>query len=281
VKDVPPSAGLAELALALGYSYLSVEEAVEELRRVGGSLQLRQAADELAAVGDIEPDGLARARRLIEAALPSEPDHLVALYESDGFLAASVGRFLSEGLHKGERVEVIATPEHRDTFEAVLRSEGHDVAARRRAGRYVEHDAATTLAGLVVDGAFDTDGFERDIAGAIVEATVGGRGLRLYGEMVALLAEEGQLLVALELEDRWNDLLARTPIPLFCGYPMRAFDSEEADAHFHAVCGRHSAVTTESYAHLVGDEQPGRGAVLLGAHEPGGSSARVVGGRGA
>jgi hypothetical protein len=281
LKDLPPSAGLAELALALGYSYLSLEEAVEELRRVGGSTQLQRAADDLTILDDVEPDGLARAQRLIAAAIPSPADHLVAFYENDGFLATSVGAFLSEGLRRGERVEVIATPEHRQGFEAALRATGHDVARCRRAGIYVEHDAASTLAGLVVDGALDIDRFDREIGASVAEATVGGRGLRIYGEMVALLSEAGQLVAALELEDRWNQLLARFPIPLFCGYPMRMFDSEEADAHFHDVCGRHSAVTTESYAHLVGDGQGDEGAVLLGAHEPGGSGARAAGGAGA
>jgi|SRR6185437_3922274 len=56
--------------------------------------------------------------------------------------------------------------------------------------------------------------------------------------MVALLWDAGQVALALELEALWNDLPARLPFALLCGYPaglLAADDDREAAAVQH-VC---------------------------------------------
>ena len=198
------------------------------------------------------------------------PDHLVTFYEDGAFLASSVSAFLLEGLRAGETVIVVAAPEHRAAFAAALEAAGHDAERSRRSGRYRELDAAETLAKLVPHGQLTAEGFEREV-GRLVETTAAAaQGLRIYGEMVALLWQAGALDLALELEDRWNALLERVPVPLLCGYPLSAFDTAETTARFHDVCGRHSIVTTDSYASLGRPGDATSGVVMLGAREPGG-----------
>jgi hypothetical protein len=201
---------------------------------------------------------------------PVRPDHLVTFYESSSFLAASVRRFFLEGLTRGETILVVATSAHRDAFAAALEDAGHDVARSRREGRYVELDAPATLAELVVDGQLTSARFERVVARRVAELAAKSEGVRVFGEMVALLWEANELSLALELEDRWNALLEQTPLPLLCGYPLSAFDTPETTARFHDVCGRHSRVTTDSYAALDDSGIAVDGVVLLGASEPGG-----------
>lgn len=201
------------------------------------------------------------------------PDHVVTFYEHTGYLAASVRPFLLEGLQRGETVLVVATPEHREAFAEALTTSGHDLEHRRRTGRYVELDAATTLAELVPDEQLAAARFEEQIARPVTAMARRRPGLRVYGEMVALLWQRGQLALALELEDRWNALLEQDPFPLFCGYPLAAFDTPETTARFHDVCARHSRVTTDSYSSLVDTPAATGGVVMLAAGEPGGSSA--------
>lgn len=202
--------------------------------------------------------------------IPVPPDHLVTFYESSAFLAASVRRFLLEGLTRGETIVIVATPAHRDAFAAALDDAGHDVARSRREGRYIELDAATTLAELVVDGQLTGARFDRVVTRLVTDMAAAGNGLRVFGEMVALLWEAGELNLALELEDRWNALIEHVAFPLLCGYPLSAFDTLETTARFHDVCGRHSRVTTDSYASLDDSGIAVDGVVLLGAREPGG-----------
>ena len=200
------------------------------------------------------------------------PDHLVTFYEHAGYLAASVRPFLLEGLRRGETVLVVATPEHREAFARALADRGHDVACSRRAGRYVELDAATTLAELVADDQLPAARFEERITRPLTALAHTPPGLRVYGEMVALLWQRGQLGLALELEDRWNALLEGAAFPLFCGYPLTAFDTPEANARFHDVCARHSRVTTDSYSTLAEPAAATGGVVMLTAGEPGGNA---------
>jgi hypothetical protein len=265
-----PADGLAELAVALGYSYLSIEESVAELRRAGGLRELEVAQESLGSLERTDPRGVERARRLLAAALPSRPDHVVAFYEDEAFLAVTVADFLHEGLRRGEAVLVIATPEHRAGFEAALTAGGVDVARSLEDGSYLAVDAAERLATLVVDGVLDVDLLRRDVWAWLGQVTAAGRGARIYGEMVALLWEAGELRVALELEEQWEELTARIAVPVLCGYPMRGFDTAETTALFHAVCERHTGVTTESYAQLGGPQPNGRGAVVLEREQPGG-----------
>ncbi|MFO7777400.1 MAG: MEDS domain-containing protein [Nitriliruptoraceae bacterium] len=201
---------------------------------------------------------------------PAHPDHLVTFYESSSFLARSARRFLLAGLDRGETIIVVATPAHRDAFAAALEEAGHDLARSRREGRYLERDAAATLAELVVDGRLCRARFDRVISRFVAEVAATSGGLRVFGEMVALLWEAGDLNLALELEDHWNTLIEQVPLPLLCAYPLSGFDSRETTARFHDVCGRHSRVTTDSYATLDDTGIAMDGVVLLGAREPGG-----------
>jgi len=46
-----------------------------------------------------------------------------------------------------------------------------------------------------------------------------------FGEMVALLCQDGLFDAAVELEGLWNELAARFRFHLFCAYPSRLFAS--------------------------------------------------------
>ena len=62
-------------------------------------------------------------RELLQRAEPKE--HVVHLYGSDDQLLTShASRFLAEGLKRGERLLVIATPEHADALISRLGDEG-------------------------------------------------------------------------------------------------------------------------------------------------------------
>jgi hypothetical protein len=275
--ELPPSTGLAEYAVALGYTYLSVEESVAELQRAGGLRDLERARACLSAIEPTDPRGVERARRLLDAAVPRRPEHVVAFYEDEGFLGWSVTDFLLDGLQRGETAYIIATAEHHEAFVAGLAAAGIDVARRRREGRYIELDAAERLASLRSDGALDTAAVRRQVGDWLARAAAEGRRIRVYGEMVASLWEAGDLALALKLEELWEELHAAVGMPVLCGYPMRGFDTPETTALFHTVCDRHTGVTTESYAQLGSTDPDRRGAaVVLERDGPGGRPAERI-----
>ena len=145
--------------------------------------------------------------------------HVVQFYGHDKELAERVPDYL-RGALDGEGVAiVIATPEHLSEFEARLAQAGADLAAARADGRYVTLDARETLREILADGAtLDGAAFERVVGSLIRQATAAGRPVRAYGEMVALLWDDGLVNAAAQLEELWDEFSRAQPFSLFRGY---------------------------------------------------------------
>lgn len=195
-----------------------------------------------------------------------EPAHLVQFYADDEYLLDSIHTFVSMGLSAGESCVVIATPEHCEGIEARLEAGGLDLSAARARGTYIALDAAKTLARFMIAGAPEPGRFAEVVGGIIAQAARGGRHVRAFGEMVALLWAEGNAAAAIHLEELWNDLsdAAPTPFTLCCGYPMQGFASEANGAPFADICARHShVIPAEGYTALAGPDERLRAITLL------------------
>lgn len=192
---------------------------------------------------------------MLDQLLSSQPgDHLIEVYERDEFLATTVRDFVAPGLHRREPVVVVATPEHRAAFDAALRNDRVDVDGARAAGLYIELDARDLLAGFMRDGMPDRDLFMAS-AGELVAGLVPLGPVRAYGEMVALLWDDGYPAASIALEDLWNDLAQVQPFTLLCAYPAACFASAAATAQFRRVCDQHSAVIpSERYSRATGPD---------------------------
>ena len=167
--------------------------------------------------------------------------HVVQFYEAEDRLAVAVAAFLAQGLRGGEAVALVATPAHRAGFLAELESLGVDTRVASRCGQLVTLDAAATLARFMDDAGPDAAAFDREIGGLVgglAESPFGPR-VRVYGEMVAVLCEQGRYAAAARLEELWNGLLDQRHFRLFCAYPMGLFDSHDKEAAFRDVCARH------------------------------------------
>jgi hypothetical protein len=157
--------------------------------------------------------------------------HFVELYDADGSaLACNIGRYLLEGLHRGEGLLVIAGREHAAAFRAEFDRLGGDSAAAERNGRLVILDAQQTLDRFMVNDRPDAELFRATATAALRSVRRAGGGLRAYGEMVGILWEAGNTEAAVELEGFWNRLLAETEVDLYCAYPIDVFGSD-----FHAA----------------------------------------------
>jgi hypothetical protein len=174
--------------------------------------------------------------------------HLVQFYETDAFLAESVKDFVLAGLERGESALIVATKEHRMAIDELIEASDLDVQTLRNEGRYVLLDAAETLSRFMVDGEPEPALFSAAVGSLVAHAAENGDGVRIFGEMVALLWDEGNVAAALRLEELWNELAQAHPFSLLCGYPMSGF----GDAHpFKEVCALHTRVIpTESFTAL-------------------------------
>ena len=105
----------------------------------------------------------------------------------------------------------------------------------------------------MVGGSPDGARFAEAIGGFIGAGAANGRQVRVYGEMVALLWEAGNVTGAIELETLWNGLGAEVPFSLFCSYPAHLMSGTDAADAFARVCHLHTDVVAGA-SRAVGSE---------------------------
>lgn len=170
-------------------------------------------------------------------------DHVVQFYAADDELAVAVGGYLAKGIRSGDGVLVVATAAHRRAFADALARVGLDPAREPDGGRLRMEDAAELLDRLLVGDVLDHERFNSVASGLILRSARGGRPVRVYAEMVAVLWDAGRVALAIELEALWNGLGARLPFSLVCAYPSHLMTGQETAAAVREVCLLHSAVS--------------------------------------
>lgn len=181
--------------------------------------------------------------------------HVVQFYEADNSLLDDVSRFIGTALGAGDSAIVIATEPHRLEIHRRLRARGFDPAQTIEQGRYIAVDAAETLAKFMRRGRPNAKLFEQVVGSLMDHARLSAEGpasrVVAFGEMVALLWEEGRQQAAIQLEHLWNELAKTHALSLRCAYPIRRFDRSEHGDAFLKICEAHSAVVpTETYTAL-------------------------------
>ncbi|HLK77590.1 MAG TPA: MEDS domain-containing protein [Streptosporangiaceae bacterium] len=168
--------------------------------------------------------------------------HVVQFYGHEEELADRVAGYLLGALRADGAAVVIAAPAHRRAFEERLTRAGVDLAAAARSGTYRALDASQTVRALMPGGKLDRGAFDREIGTLIADAGQGGRPVRAYGEMVALLWDAGLVNDAVRLEEMWDSLGLSHTFSLFCGYPASAVTGDGHLEAFAEVCRLHSSV---------------------------------------
>jgi hypothetical protein len=168
--------------------------------------------------------------------------HVVQLYGSDDrLLTLNVGRYLGEGLRRGDGLLVIATPEHRTSLTRHLRE---DQAYPRAVleGRLAFLDAEVTLSRFMQDGSPDPELLHSVVGEALKRVTARAvhSGVRAYGEMVGLLWKAGAEKAAISLEELWNGLLKQSEVSLFCAYPIDVFGPDFLPGRVDALLCSHT-----------------------------------------
>jgi hypothetical protein len=157
-----------------------------------------------------------------------------------------VATFLAEGFDAGDTLLVVARPKHWKGIAKYLKRAGRAVDAAISTRRLIVLDASATLASFMRRGAIEPDLFEEVIGSSVGERANGARALRIYGEMVDLLAEEGNFDAAHELEELWNGLGQRYAFTLLCGYAAAHFTDAVTASALGAICNAHTRVDTTS-----------------------------------
>jgi hypothetical protein len=180
-------------------------------------------------------------------------DHVVQLYQDQGFLNRAVCRFAGAALANGEGVILVPTVEHWNAFRPRLEAEGVNVKDAQESGQLTIVDADELLPRFMQKALPEGPMF-LGLAGEIIARTRGaGRfpKVRWWGEMVNVLWERGDVTASMNLEDLFDRVAHEQDIAIFCSFVMDNFDGEIHTHMLPRLGENHShLIPVEDYARL-------------------------------
>ena len=170
-------------------------------------------------------------------------EHLVQLYEHDDIFLDTLEGFVYGGLRAGDAVIVIATARHARDLNDRLKARGVDIGSERKKGNFTLLNAEDTLHSFISDDGWpNDDDFYKVVKKILQKARGDGRRVRAFGEMVAVLWEQGHNAATVRLEHLWHKLCQEEEgFSLFCAYPRAGF-TEFALKSLQDICAIHSRV---------------------------------------
>ncbi|MBV8975965.1 MAG: MEDS domain-containing protein [Alphaproteobacteria bacterium] len=168
-------------------------------------------------------------------------EHFVQVYEADDVFMDTLTGFVAGALRQDEGAVVIATPNHLHELKGRLDADGLDADAAIEDDDLLLLDAEQTLAQFMVDGWPEQDKFRTMVRGILARAGRGGRRVRAFGEMVAVMWAKGHCAATVRLEHLWQQMCEQESFVLFCAYPKSGFTENPVDS-IARVCAQHSKV---------------------------------------
>ncbi|MEX2503607.1 MAG: MEDS domain-containing protein [Egicoccus sp.] len=195
---------------------------------------------------------LATAIRRRLAAAGDVHDHLVGFYESETFLASSIGEFCVPALLAGSHAAVIvATAQHRRSLERSFTNAGLDLDTARDRDQLIMIDAREVLDQALVGDHLDRQRLEQRLRPTFERAARGGRRIRIVCELGALLWEAGDLEAAAGVEAFLHEMIGSDVADVLCVYPSALVETEDRTLPFLTLCEQHTGVLPgEDYAVL-------------------------------
>ena len=169
--------------------------------------------------------------------------HLAQLHKDKQARVEAVSVFVEEGLRRGNGVVVVTSSLEADHLLERLSMDRLDPEVFRRSGQFVIHDAEVLLGQFMKGGMPDWGIFRRTMGSVLdkVEA-LGYSTARVYGDMVDILWQQGQVQAAIRLEELWNDFGRMYPFSLFCSYMYDNRDESFYKNPLHEIGRTHTDI---------------------------------------
>jgi hypothetical protein len=156
------------------------------------------------------------------------PTHTVQLYDTDAALLKSIKHFITDG----DAIVIIARPHIRHTLKRAFPSQKNMVLL----------DAQETLSLFMEKGLPHQQKFENAVGMIMRDLSQKHINVKAFGEMVALLWEEGNSAGALMLEEMWNELQKKCAFSLHCAYPLKAINGDHQTKQVLYMCKCHTSI---------------------------------------
>ena len=167
--------------------------------------------------------------------------HSVQIYETDKYFFDTLEGFVGCGFLSGDSVVIIATSSHIALLNERLRKQGFDLEAMKATDQYITIDANEVLSKFLVNDWPDEKLFNELVTQIISRAKKNDRKVRAFGEMVALLWEQGLNGATVHLENLWHELHRKESFTIYCAYPKSGF-TQDVNHSIDTICKTHSKI---------------------------------------
>ena len=172
-------------------------------------------------------------------------DHTLQFYEAEKFLYDAVSNFILPSFFSNESASVIiATRGHLTALEVHLREQNLIPGQLKDRGQLVLVDADDVLLNITTGGSLDIKLFDKYLRTFFPGVQAKFPKIRVYGELVNILCEQGNHELAHQLEVAWERFLSEPEqdIALLCGYHMGVFEGEGLGDVFQSICSAHALI---------------------------------------
>lgn len=169
--------------------------------------------------------------------------HVVQIFEDPEVFLNLLEGFVAGGITVGDGVIVLAQRHYLQALEERLLFHGYDLAGLAARNQYIGLDAEYVLSKIMVNDWPDYHLFMETMEGLFQRARQQQRGVRAFGDLVAVLWGQGKSGATVMLEYLWNTLCEKEPFSLFCAYPQSGFDQDSRSA-IKNICSTHTQMVT-------------------------------------
>jgi hypothetical protein len=170
------------------------------------------------------------------------------LFDSDESLAEAIAEFCSEGVLRNETTLAVVREERWYSIAQRLSAKGVAVDDALWRGLLTVRSAERMLKGIIRAGRPHLPLMTTSLGPLISRLEAFGRPLRIYGEMVDILASRGEHAAALELEELWNVIDEQKKYRIFCSYSAANFADPQTRDDLRRICAAHTDVRSDSRA---------------------------------
>ena len=237
-----PSADVAEEALRAGAGgYLVKSDAGRDLLSAVTSMIRRKRFVSRALEDHAFPE-------TSDSGLVRDHGHVVQFYMEDVVLLDELASLFQGCLGEGRSVAAVMTSSHRNGVEERLIAQGIDLSEATRNGRFCMLDADQALSNFMGPSGPSRERFLSQFGNILHKLKASnlatGRGVLVFGEMVAVLWAQKKYEAAIRLEELWNELALTSSFNLCCAYPAKAFRDGLAATGYAGICAQHSNVVS-------------------------------------
>jgi DcmR-like sensory protein len=168
--------------------------------------------------------------------------HMVEMFETTESMTDRVSAFVLEGLRQGDAVLLAMRLPHWNLISTRLTAANVLLSDAVASGSLTVLDAARTLARMMWHGVPSRGLFDEVIGKTVRQLNSSGTALRVYSDMVDVLAADGFFQASDVLENLWSELAARESLTILCGYSASTFLNPETSNALGSICRSHTDV---------------------------------------